>query len=152
MNNELTPTSILSLLDTTKEQRKLFVDQVVETITSGTHSPLKTKLQVKCMEEVCKAINENKDFKEAVLQDAINHGKSYEFHNAKVDVRSAAGKYDYSADVEWASLKAQITAREKYLKSLPPEGIQRVTTDGEVVTDYPPVYSAGEETVFITLK
>lgn len=144
--------SILGLLDTTKAERGTFVAQVINALLSGYADPMNVHLQVKCMEEICKAIKEHPDYKTLVLDEARKYGKGYEFRNAKIDVRATAGKYDFSNDAEWCILKEAIKQRETYLKGLPPEGIERVTADGEVVTDLPPVYTPGEDAVFITLK
>lgn len=149
---DISPTSIISLFDTTRDQRNTFVEDVVDRVANGLSDPVKLHLQIKCMEEICKAIKENKFYKDSLLTEASKYGKGFEFHNAKIEVRSAAGKYDYSHDTEWARLSLEIKNREKYLKVLPPEGIDRVTIDGEVVKDYPPKYTPGADTLFVTLK
>lgn len=152
MNNELTATGILSLLSTTKGERGTFIAEVVSKMLNGYASPLEVHVQVKCMEEIVKGIKENPNYKAMVLEAALQHGKGFEFHNAKVDVRSVASRYDYTNDVEWCQLKAALKHREDYLKALPPGGIERVTADGEVVLELPPVVMPGADTVFITLK
>jgi hypothetical protein len=152
MNNELSPLGVLQLLNTTKAERQSFVEQVISVVTEGHVNAVEVHLYLKCMEEIAKAVKENKAYKAQLMADAAKYGKSYEFHNAKIDIRSAAGKYDYSADSEYNVLKAALKAREEYLKALPVEGIAHVTDEGEVVQEYPPVYKAGEETVFVTLK
>jgi len=85
MTNELSTTSILSLFETTKEQRESFALDLIDKIDSGNVDPLKVHLQVKCMEDVVKLINANTNYKKAILESAENVGqKSFQFHNAKV--------------------------------------------------------------------
>lgn len=150
MNNEITPLGVLGLLDTTKAERKTFVEQVVGAVAGGHIDPVKVHLQVKCMEEICKAIKA--EISDEVLNQARYYSKTFEFHNAVITMKATACKYDFSNDAEWCRLKDAIKARETYLKGLPKEGIERVTADGEVVTDYPPVYTPGDDTLFVTLK
>ena len=151
MNNEITPTGILSMLDTTKAERSSFVDNVVNTMLGGYVEPINIHLQVKSMEEIYKAIKAHPDYNSMVLESAHNYGKSFEFRNAKIAIRDAAGKWDYSHDHEWVSLKAQLENRQEYLKAIK-EPVERITADGEVVTDVPATYTPGSETIFVTLK
>ena len=152
MNNEISPLGVLQLLNTTKSERQSFVEQVVAVVAEGHVNAVEVHLYLKCMEEIAKAVKENKTYKAQLMADAAKYGKSYEFHNAKIEIRSAAGKYDYSGDSDYNALKAALKAREEYLKALPPDGIARVTDQGEVIHEYPPVYKAGDETIFVTLK
>lgn len=151
MTTGITPSSILSMLDTTKAERITFVAEVVTKMLGGYVEPINVHLQVKCMEEIVKAIKAHPDYNEMVLESARKHGKSFEFRNAKIAIRDAAGKWDYSHDAEWTSLKAQLDTRQEYLKAIK-EPVDRVTPDGEVVTDVPATYTAGAETIFVTLK
>lgn len=151
MTTGITPSGILSMLDTTKAERTTFVAEVVTKMLGGYVEPINVHLQVKCMEEIVKAIKAHPDYNEMVLESARKHGKSFEFRNAKIAIRDAAGKWDYSHDAEWVSLKAQLDNRQEYLKAIK-EPVDRVTPDGEVVTDVPATYTAGSETIFVNLK
>ena len=157
---DLTPTSILALLNTTKEQRSTFVAQVIQRMLDGYAEPIDVHLQVKCMEEICKAIKEDEQYKTMVLESAHRH-KGHEFSNAKVEVRSLPKKYDYSVcnDPELKALEtaveiatADLKAQQKFLQSIPTDGIEYLTKDGEVVRLMPPTVKDGADTVFITLK
>ena len=139
------------MLDTTKSERGSFVAEVITKMLGGYVEPINVHLQVKCMEEIVKAIKANPDYNDMVLESARKHGKSFEFRNAKIAIRDAAGKWDYSHDHEWVSLKAQLENRQEYLKAIK-EPVERITADGEVVTDVPATYTPGSETIFVTLK
>lgn len=162
MTTELTTTSILSLFETNKEQRQDFAIRVVEALDSGTVDPLKVHLQVKCMEDVVKLLNDNTRYKEYVLTAAQAYGqKSFEFQNSKVEIKEVGTKYDFSksddpvlADMydKQEKLKADIKARETMLKTISAKGM--IITDdqtGETFTVYPPAKTS-TTSVAITLK
>lgn len=162
MTQELTTTSILSLFETTKEQRQSFVSDLVSKIYSGNVDPLKVHLQVKCMEDVVKQINSDKSYKDAVLEASNNMGqKSFQFHNAKFEVKETGVKYDYSQcsdpvlsrlHEQQAEIDKAVKDRETMLKTIPLSGM--VITDeqtGETVTIYPPSKSS-TTSVAVTLK
>lgn len=161
MTQELTTTGILSLLDTTKAERASFIEDVITRIEEGQADPIKVKLQVKKMEELVKALQDNSRFRDLVMDEAVKHGKTFEMYNAKFEVRSLSAKYDYSMcnDAELTRLNASIEElsamkrqREAFLKSLPATGLETVTEDGEVVRLYPPVKGPSGDTIAITLK
>src|SRR5690606_40183557 len=94
---EMSAPSILSLFETTKEQRKLFVVKVVEALESGSVDPMKIHLQAKCMESIIKDLNANKAYKDHVLDAAQRYGaKSFDFNNSKVEIKEVGVKYDFS--------------------------------------------------------
>jgi len=162
MTQELTTTSILSLFETTKEQRESFALDLIERIDGGQVDPLKVHLQVKCMEDVVKMINSNTNYKKAILETAEQQGqKSFQFHNAKFEIKETGVKYDFSqcSDPVLVSLYSQQEAidkavkdRETMLKTIPQKGM--VITDeesGETFTVYPPSKSSTTN-VAVTLK
>lgn len=158
---QLSVTSVLSLFDTTKEQRRSFVDGVVNRLLFGEASALNTHIQVKCMEDIIKSILEDKQYKALVLTEAEKYGsKSFEVHNAEVMVKEAGIRYDYSncndpvyADLLHAHTHATnlLKDREKFLRGLPGTGIDIITEDGEGIKVYPPTKSSTTTTV-VTLK
>ncbi len=162
MNNELTTTSILSLFETTKDQRESFVSDVISKINDGFIDPLKIHLQVKCMEDIVKQINADKVYKDAVLTASGAMGqKSFQFHNAKFEIKEVGVKYDFTqcADPVLSRLHQQqaetdnaVKDRETMLKTISQSGM--VITDdetGETVTIYPPAKSS-TTSVAVTLK
>jgi hypothetical protein len=159
--NDITTTGILSLLDTTKAQRATFVSDLISRIEEGQADPIKVKLQVKKMEELVKAIQENKRFRELLMDEAVKLGKTFERYEAKFENRSAPAKFDFTAcnDAEHTrltasieELKCRLKERESFLKSMPSCGLDIVTDDGEVYKIYPPVKGAAGDLVAVTLK
>ena len=148
----MTPIGIIKMLDTDKKQRENFAEEVVSKVLNGYVNPVEMHVNLKCVEDIINRIKEHKDFKEAVLNEAAKFGKGYAFHNATIQTRSLAGKYDYSHDDEYNRLTQALKARQGYLKALPVEGKQIVDKDGIVTIDMPPFYSPGGESLFVTLK
>ena len=159
--NGITTTGILSLLDTTKAQRATFVTDVISRIEEGQADPIKVKLQVKKMEELVKAIQDNPRFRELLMDEAVKEGKTFERYEAKFEIRSAPAKMDYSAcnDAEHTrliasieELKGRLKDRESFLKTIPAVGLDTVTEDGEVIKLFPPIKSPAADIIAVTLK
>lgn len=158
-NTEISATSVLSMLETTKEQRTSFVNQVIERIEEGSVSPLTIHLQVKCTEDLLKQLKDNPTYKAAVLEASEKMGKSFTHHNGKFEIKEMGTKYDYSQcnDAEYNALIAdkmvldeKLKQREAFLKNTPPHGIE-VRRDDELVTIFPPSKSS-TTAVAVTLK
>lgn len=156
----LTTTSILSLFQTDKAQRFSFVRDVINRILVGDADPIKVHLQVKAMEEIIKEITSDPQYRDALLDESTKYGKSFERYNGKFSIKETGTRYDYSqcGDPELsglyfqrAELDTRIKARESFIKMLPPEGIDIVTEDGEVVKVYPPAKSS-TTTVTVSLS
>lgn len=160
MNQELTTTSILALFQTTKEERQSFALALISEIENGNVDPLKVHLQVKCMEDLIKAITENTVYKKYVLEHAEKFGqKSFQYENAKVEIKEVGTKYDFSqcgdplyrdAEEISESAKANLKQRAEFLKTVPVKGLEMVIED-EVVTVYPPSKSS-TTSIAISLK
>lgn len=159
MTQELTTSSIVSLFDTTKEERKSFISDLIERVTEGHIDPVKAHYSIKCMEEIIKAITSDDNYKKCVLGEAEKHGKKFGYKNSEIQIKEAGVKYDYTKcnDVEYDTLVKQkeqldivIKDREGFLKNLPPLGMN-VLIDDEIVKIYPPAKSS-TTTVQVTLK
>lgn len=159
---EMTTTSILSLFETSKEQRQSFALGVIDALEQGEVDPLKVHLQVKCMEDIIKLLNSNTIYKSAVLEAAEKHGqKSFEFMNSKVEIKEMGTRYEFEKcnDTEWELLDStaktsanNLKERETFLKTVPSKGLEIVDkVTGEMVTIYPPSKSS-TTSVAITLK
>ena len=161
-SNYATTTGILSLLETTKAQRATFVADVIDKLKDGHANPLKVHLQVKCMEELVKAIKDNKEYKDLLHDEAVKYGKTFEFGNAKFELRNGTGKLDYSGcnDPEYRRIIAsvqeisnQLEERQTFLKGLPQIGLDTLDKDtGEVYKIYPPVKGPAADVIAVTLK
>lgn len=154
MNQELSTTAILSLLDTTREQRVTFIEDLMNRLESGSVDPLKIHYQIKCMEKIIEGLTDAKlspfasRYKELVLDAAEKYGsKEFDFHNSRIKIGEVGTKYDYSktGDIElagWveemAALKTKIDARQKMLQTIPSKGLVITDEDtGETNTVYP---------------
>lgn len=158
---QLTPISIVALFETNKAQRASFVDQLVNEVKEGNVNPLNIHLQIKCMEDIVKQLTGNKEYQDALLEEAGKHGKSFEYHSAKIEIKEVGVKYDFSQcdDVKLAEYnnslnewKEKVKDRESFLRTAPSKGT--VITDeesGETYTIYPPSKSS-TTSVTVSLK
>lgn len=122
-----------------KEERQAIVEQVRDAILSGEQDPLKAEIALKGMEDIIDMIR--KEIRYYVLKEAAKQGeKTFEYSGATIQV-SERKTYDFSkcGDDYWQGLKdAETTAkearseREKFLKSIPMEGVVLPNT-GEVL-------------------
>jgi len=159
MHSEMNALSIVSLFDTTAEQRTTFIQSLINKLDDGDISPLKVHRYIKSMEDICfmltstdekknKSFNLAKSYRDYLLKEANKYsGKSFEAEGAKFEIKETGTKYDYSGcgDVEYNNLLIEkkalddkIKAREGYLKNIPLKGIE-VLNEDEVVTLYPPI-------------
>jgi pentose-5-phosphate-3-epimerase len=159
--SDLTTGHILGLLETTKAQRATFVADVVENLREGHANPLRVHLQVKCMEELVKALKDHPQYKAMLADEAGKYPKKFEFGNAVFEQRAGAGKWDYSgcndhvyADAlqKQAALTEQIKNHEEMLKRLPAEGIEVLADGGELKRIFPPIKSPAADVIAVTLK
>lgn len=144
-------------LPTTREQVQSFSDQLVFGLQAGDIEPLQFKIFLKGLEKVMENIKPVLD--EMARSEAEKHGKSFEIMGAKVELREAGTRYDYSSCgyPKWersaAELKAkqeEVKGHEKFLQSL--KGSMTIADEdtGEIITIYPPVKKS-TSTIQITL-
>jgi hypothetical protein len=159
MDNQISAIGVLSLLETTKEQRESFVRSIVSALDEGQVDPLKIHLQVKNTEDLIKQITADEKYREFLLNEAQKYGKSFEQYNAKFQVKETGTRYDYSGcnDAELRELEMQaqhwqdkLKERQKFLQNLPASGLEVLQGD-ELVTVYPPVKTS-TTSVTVTLK
>jgi len=146
---------------TTKEERTQVVREIFQELLEGRINPMELHIRMKCIEEVVKQLTSMPAYKAIVLDDAEKHGKSFQYHNAKVDIREVGVKYDFSGCgnneleqlyLEVESITERIKQLETYHKGLPTSGIQVLNpSTGEVETHYPPAKTS-TTSVAVTLK
>jgi len=146
---------------TTKEERTQVVREIFQELLEGRINPMELHIRMKCIEEVVKQLTSMPAYKAIVLDDAEKHGKSFQYQNAKVDIREVGVKYDYSGCgnstlnelyQKQSTINSAIKVYEEYHKPLPASGIQVVHPEtGEVETHYPPAKTS-TTSVAVTLK
>jgi hypothetical protein len=146
---------------TTKEERTQVVREIFNELLEGRINAMELHIRMKCLEEVVKQLTSMPAYKAIVLDDAEKHGKSFQYQNAKVDIREVGVKYDYSGCghselselyVQSANIDSRIKVLESYLKGVPTSGIQVLNpSTGEVETHYPPAKTS-TTSVAVTLK
>ena len=144
----------LNLFPITKADRAAFVQKCVEEITSGFHNPLKLEILLKNLEDTISEIRKNRDVKMCIQDEVDKYGdKSFDFENVSITkserksfMFNLCGDPEYdrlSAELE--QVKAQLKAREEFLKALPMDVADPET--GAIITK--PVYQC---TPYLTIK
>ncbi len=144
------------ILQFDKKQISDAADNVAKQIKEGDIDGIKTLIAVNKFSRLCKSIDSNI---RKVAPTAIKIGEKevYEGYGCKLERAETGVKYDYSKcnDEVWDDLDAQIKKltnekkeREKFLKSIPDEGIANPET-GEIINK--PVRTATDN-FKITLK
>jgi hypothetical protein len=146
---------------TTKEERTVVVREIFQELLEGRINPMELHIRMKCLEEVVKQLTSMPAYKAIILDDAEKHGKSFQYHNAKVDIREVGVKYDYTGCGSSAlaelyrkqeAINYAIKEFEAYLRPLPTSGLQVLNqSTGEVETHYPPAKTS-TTSVAVTLK
>jgi hypothetical protein len=146
---------------TTKEERTQLVREIFDEVLNGRINPLELHLRLKSAEEVIKQLTGLEPYKAILLDEAQKHGKSFQYHTAKVDIRETGVKYDYSGCgnnileklyEDKSLIDEAIKSIETYHKGLPSAGVQVVLSEtGEVETHYPPAKTS-TTSVAVTLK
>lgn len=158
MENQLSVGSILSLFATTKEQRQSFADAAIQDLENGTRSAIDMHLQLKCMSDIIDRIQADKNYRDYVVTEATQRGKTFDMHNAKISLREMGGKWDYvntgdnilfDLECQMSSVKEKITERQNFLKTIPEGGMADPETGAMI---YRAAKPATTTTVVVTLK
>lgn len=169
---QLSPVEKLALFQTSRQERKSFVQDLINKLNEGELSPLEIHLQLKAMEDIINQLTstdekKNKNlpaairYRQLLLESAEQHGKSFEYHNSKFEIKETGTAYDFTrcCDIEWEqmdaqlnSLKERIKERETFLKAVPVQGLVVTNQEtGEIYTIYPPSKKS-TTTVTVSLK
>lgn len=170
--NEITTLNILSLFETSKEQRNTFVQDVIERLRSEEVDPLKIHIQLKAMEEIVNSLTSrtektNKNFLLAIdyhnilLDAAEKNGKKFQMFNAEFSIKEVGAKYDFSKCEDayldallekQIALDAEVKLRQDFLKTVPQSGLLVTNEEtGETYKVYPPSKSS-TTSVAVSLK
>ena len=144
-----------------KLSRQMMARQIINDLAEGTEDPVKTHYNIKCIEELIKLILSDKEYKSIVLFEAEKHGRSFDFENAKMEIKETGVKYDFAAcgDPDWDYYESQINSfkekqkeRESFLKTIRADGLNIFDPlTGESYTICPPVKTS-TTTVAVNLK
>lgn len=128
----MTAPSALALFETTKDQRRTFIANIITEAKEGNIDVLKLHMQAKCSEQLMKELLSNDDYKSLVMEQAGKYGKKFEMYNSEFQIKEAGTKWDYSKceDTTYQELLEQqaeindkVKAREKLLQTIPASGV-----------------------------
>lgn len=166
---QMSPVSMLALMNSNKSQRRSFCLQIIEQIENGDVDPLQVHVFLKSLESIFKTLTDEKtgkDFAEryklALVAAAEKEGgKSFDKYNASFQIKEAGTVYDWSKCEDLALdillekqrvTNEQVKERQEFLKAVPEKGL--VVTDpetGETMTVYRPAKSS-TTTIAVTLS
>ena len=122
MNRSL---SIISEIPANKAGIELFANALVDGLMTGDVDPLEIRAKIDAIEKIIKAVKDNEQFRDVVLDAADMHpDKSFEVNGIKF-TKAESTRYDYSGDIVWRGWKedevhaaGQRKEREAVLKAL----------------------------------
>lgn len=147
---KLSGAKLLPELSLNKSSISASVSKITDAVTGGNVNPLEAFVYLKWMEEVAKKAREQ------ILNESIAEANKYpekEFKNygCKIQLRSAAGRWDYSENEKIQALKEAVKEEEKDAQRAYhcfQKGETISNEDGEVIQ--PAKYTPGKDTLAIT--
>jgi len=128
------------------DQRCSFHDEITYSVIEGHEDAVEIALALKVMIDIAEATL--KDISSYVVTDVNKAGGKYEALGCKLEVKEAGVKNDFSSTNDWQlssissmvdKYSSQLKERQKFLQSLPPDGMETINEDtGEVVRLLPP--------------
>lgn len=130
-----------------------YVNSMIEAVENGEISPMDLYVNLKKAGKIIDSVLDSETVKESVTREYQRYGTREVDYKGGTLVQSETGvKFDYSGcqdrvitelELMKKELDEKIKARQKYLKTLPPEGVTIVDEEtGEVNTLYPPSRSS----------
>lgn len=153
-----TAQSILFLGPESKIQAQIFAQQIVDEVESGNIDSLDVHIRCKALMAALSQVIES--IESTTLAEADKHGKSFEYKNAKIEVKELGSKwhFDKSNDSEYFTIKSKLEKwdsrkkiRETFLKSLKQKTSILDQETGELV-DIFPAYKTSKTGVVVTFK
>ena len=134
-----------------KEQIEQAIADTVQAVEDGNADALKAFIHLKAIAAtVAQAL---KQIEEAAMEELNNYPKGKaELEGAKVEARATAGRWDFKGIQEWISVNhtlKNIEADAKEAAKLAERG--KVMYDEDGVEVQPAEFTAGKETIFVTL-
>jgi hypothetical protein len=132
------------------ENLKQQLSNTVQSVIDGEFSALQAYIAMKDLSaylDVCMS-----EIKEGAQSEAAQYEKGAIVQNYKVEVVSAAGRWDYTRVPDWNIYKRKLKEVEEQAQmafKAKEKGLLTATFDGEV--SELPVYTAGKETLKLTL-
>ena len=150
--------SILFSGPESKSQAQLFAQQIIDQVESGSIDSLEVHIRCKALITALGQVIES--IETLTLAEAEKHGKSFEFKNARIEVKELGSKwhFDKSNDSKYFSIKSNIEKldierkdRETFLKSLKQKTSILDEETGELIEVFP-AYKTSKTGITVTLK
>ena len=141
-----------------KSQVQIFAKTIIEQVESGSLDALEVHIRCKNLMVALGEVIES--IANLSLAEAEKYGKSFEFKNARIEVKELGSKwhFDKSNDSKYFSIKSNIEKldierkdRETFLKSLKQKTSILGEETGEVIEVFP-AYKTSKTGITVTLK
>lgn len=123
--------STITIMPENKASLEVYKSNLKSEILAGNENPLRIAKVLKSLEETIKFLREDKEIREAILNEAMKYGaKTFETFGVEFQIKEVGVKYDFTAcdDQEWNKLQKEyeilekkIEVRETFLKSISPD-------------------------------
>lgn len=123
--------STITIMPENKKSLEVYKSNLKSEILAGNENPLRIAKVLKSLEETIKFLREDKEIREAILNEAMKYGeKTFETFGVEFQIKEVGVKYDFAAcdDQEWnklqkeyETLEKKIEVREAFLKSISPD-------------------------------
>lgn len=150
--HRLKPAMDIFYSELTKNDISAIASNVVENVLIH-GNPLKVAESIKIMEEIIDAVKSDKRFKSYALDELSKHGKCFiSDRGVKIEPMESGGRYDFKTcgDPVVIELEAKLKERQEFLKKLPKDGMNIVTSEGEVIHVFAPAKPATTSTYKVT--
>jgi len=131
--------STITLLPSTKAERKSWAENAKQEILSGNYDPGTIYINIKSAMDVMKQIIDDKEVKEAVMEQTMRGETSTELSGGTLSITQKA-EYHFSHDPKWFELECQIVALRQ--KQEAHEGLMKAATQIMTLPDGTEVHPA----------
>lgn len=148
--------STITIMPSNGEQLASYKQALKSEILSGNYDPLEIHKMLKFAEKAIADTLKDEQIEDAIYNEAIKYGKSFERFGCQFSIKAVGVSYDYSGcgDIfydalvkEMEAIKSEIKKREEMLKALPDTGMAD-PENGIVI--YPPM-KRGKDKVTIKI-
>jgi hypothetical protein len=148
--------STISVMPSSKEQLATYKAAIKNEILSGFQDTLQVFKMLKFAEKAIAETLKDKDIEDAMMNEAIKYGKTFDLHGCKFAIKAVGVRYDFTTcgDSQWDEITEKINAlteerkkREAFLQHIPIDGVVDPSTGAYL---YPPA-KTGAEKVTITI-
>lgn len=136
MGNQVTKNNSVAM---TATEFQTEISRIVKKVKNGEMDPLGAYVPFKQLETMFK--DALKEIEEEVMDEALKHGKNFEYGGQEFTIRNGAGRIQYSESPVYAEKQAELKSIEELIKTANKTGQSLPTADGQLVESVSVKYS-----------